>query len=245
MKTHLPACLLALLVSGLAQAHALAYSTSVNNLSAPIPDGDLNGYQNSFNLSGLAGPVTHVSVTLNLLGGFNGDIYGYLVHNHTNAILLNRVGLSSTSSVGYPDGGFGPGPASSSFTFDDQATHDVHLYRTFPYALNGSGQVTGLWQPDGRAIDPLSAGSAFDSAARSNPLGVFNGMDPNGLWTLFLADVSPLGASTLVGWGLNIDLVPEPSSAALLGIGLAGMLWAIRSHSKTLRAPLSSPPSAA
>ena len=49
-------------------------------------------------------------------------------------------------------------------------------------------------------------------------------MDPNGLWTLYLADVSPLGESTLVSWGLTIN-VPEPGSAMLVLVGLtAGLL---------------------
>jgi subtilisin-like proprotein convertase family protein len=229
MRYHLAFWLLALSVGGLAKGNALAYSTSVNNLSATIPDGDPNGYQNSFALSGLGGPVTHVSVTLNISGGFNGDLYAYLLHNHTNAILLNRVGLSSSSSVGYPDAGFGLDAATNSFTLDDLAAHDVHAYRTFPYALNGSGQLTGVWQPDGRAIDPTSAGSAFDTATRSNPLGVFNGMDPNGLWSLYIADLSPGGVSTLNGWGLTIS-VPEPRSTVLLGLGLLGIFPALRSR---------------
>jgi hypothetical protein len=225
MKNHLASCLLALMLSSLTQVNALAYSTSVNSLFATIPDGDINGYQNSLSVSGLSGSVSHVSVTLNISGGFNGDLYAYLFHNHTNAILLNRVGLTGANSVGYPNTGFGPDATTASFTLDDLGGHDVHLYQTVPYSLNGSGQLTGLWQPDGRAIDPTSAGSAFDSAARSNPLGIFNSMDPNGVWSLFVADVSPGGVSTLVGWGLTVD-VPEPSGAALLCCGLLGVLWA-------------------
>ena len=204
-------------------AGATTFSYSVN---AIIPDGDLNGYQNSQPLSGLPPVSTDVNVTLNLSSGFNGDFYAYLSHNNAIAILLNRVGRSSASSVGYPDAGFGLDSLATSFTLDDQAGHDVHLYRSFPFALNSSGQLTGQWQPDGRAIDPLSAGSVFDGAARSSTMGVFNGMDPNGLWTLYLADVSPGGEGTLVGWGLQITAVPEPASLTLLGCAvLAVLLW--------------------
>ena len=42
-------------------------------------------------------------------------------------------------------------------------------------------------------------------------LNLLNGMDGNGLWTLYMADLSPLGESTLVSWGLEITMVPEPS----------------------------------
>ena len=31
-------------------------------------------------------------MTLNLSGGWNGDLYAYLVHNSGFAVLLNRVG---------------------------------------------------------------------------------------------------------------------------------------------------------
>jgi subtilisin-like proprotein convertase family protein len=198
---------------------ATVYSTSVENIFAPIPDGDLNGIQSSQTLSLLSGTVSDVNVTLTVSGGFNGDFYAYLFHNNTSAILLNRVGRGSSSDVGYPDAGFGPNPAIR-FTFDDQAAHDVHLYQTFSFVLNSNGQLTGTWQPDGRAIDPLSPASAFDSAARLSLLGMFNGMDPNGSWTLFIADVSPLGQGTLVNWGLQLTTVPEPGSALLLGLGL-------------------------
>ncbi len=193
------------------------------NVNSVIPDGDFNGIQSSTTLSGFSGPITDVNVTLTISGGFNGDFYAYLLHNSTSAILLNRVGRGSANSVDYPDAGFGLNNASALFTFDDQAGQDVHLYRTFAYTLNGSGQLTGTWQPDGRAIDPLSAGSVFDSAARSKLLSVFNGADPNGTWTLFVADMSSGGEGTLVNWNLNITAVPEPATAALLfcGIGAA------------------------
>jgi subtilisin-like proprotein convertase family protein len=219
----------AMLVLG-AAAQATVYS--VNNLSATIPDGDLNGYQNSISLSGLSGGITHVSVSLNISGGFNGDLYAYLNHGSGASILLNRVGRTGTSSSGYPDAGFGPDSSANIFTLDDQGNQDVHLYRTFAYTLNGSGQLTGQWQPDGRAIDPLSPGSTFDGTSRSSKLNVFNGLDANGTWTLFIADVSPGGVSTLAGWGLQVTTVPEPSIAALLLFGLLPFLFRLWSRSK-------------
>jgi len=211
----------ALLVFALAtRVDAVVSSTTVN---ATIPDGDLSGYQSSGVLSGLSGLVTDVNVTLNIAGGFNGDYYAYLSHSGVISILLNRTGRSSSSGVGYGDAGFGPDPSANQFTFDDQAPHDVHLYRSFAFSLNG-GQLTGQWQPDSRLIDPLSAGPTFDSAARSNPLALFNGIDPNGTWTLFVADMSSGGEGTLVNWGLNVTTaVPEPGAGTLatwaLGLG--------------------------
>jgi subtilisin-like proprotein convertase family protein len=213
-----------LLLCGLALGGA-AQADSFVNVGAVIPDNDPNGYQSSQSLTLLPLPIAKVTVTLNVSGGVNGDLYAFLSHNNTMAVLLNRVGRTGASALGYPDAGFGPDGAQNSFTFDDQAGYDVHYYRTVSYLLNGSGQLTGIWQPDGRVLDPESPGSQFETAARSNMLALFNGMDGNGLWTLYVADLSPLGESTLVSWGLNITMVPEPAPATLLGCALAGGLF--------------------
>jgi len=50
-------------------------------------------------------------------------------------------------------------------------------------------------------------------------LDSFNGSNPNGDWTLFLADLSGGDDSTLENWQLNIATVPEPSSGLLFAIG--------------------------
>jgi subtilisin-like proprotein convertase family protein len=221
MKKQIPLLFLACMVTF--PAVAVVTSPTVENIFATIPDGNLNGIQSSLTLNGLPNNLTDVNVTLTISGGFNGDFYAYLFHNNTSAILLNRVGRSSTSNVGYADAGFGPDVSSTRFLFDDQASKDVHFYGNLGYTLNGNGQLTGQWQPDGRAIDPLSSGSVFSSASRSSLLNKFNGMDPNGTWTLFVADVSSGSEGTLVNWGLNITAVPEPSCVwlAVLALGLA------------------------
>jgi hypothetical protein len=74
--------------------------------------------------------------------------------------------------------------------------------------------LTGTWQPDGRAIDPQSSPSAFDSASRVS-FGSYNGLNPNGTWTLFIADMSAGAQSQLVSWELDITAVPEPVNVAL------------------------------
>ena len=46
-------------------------------------------------------------------------------------------------------------------------------------------------------------------------LPIYNGLNPNGTWTLFIADLSSGGQSTLVSWELDIAAVPEPVNVAL------------------------------
>jgi subtilisin-like proprotein convertase family protein len=196
-------------------------SQNFNNIHEDIPDGDPSGLADSRTISTPAqGPILDVNVTLTLSGtGFgavNGDIYAYLSHGSGLAVLLNRVGRSGSSSLGYDDSGF------TSVTFDDAAPHgDVHTYRLtlssdsntplspYPSAL------TETWAPDGRNVSPLSLGSVLDGTARTALLSSFNGLNPNGEWTLFLADVARGGTARLEGWGLEITAVPEPKDCAL------------------------------
>ncbi|MFM2294366.1 MAG: Proprotein convertase P-domain, partial [Verrucomicrobiota bacterium] len=50
----------------------------------------------------------------------------------------------------------------------------------------------------------------------------FGGANANGTWTLFLADLSGGDISTLVSWGMDISVVPEPITWALLAFALVG-----------------------
>ena len=75
----------ALLLVGLgAQGALLNYNSGT--LNALIPDGNVNGYQNTMTLSGLGvneSVITDVNVRLNISGGYNGDLYVYLVSSGT------------------------------------------------------------------------------------------------------------------------------------------------------------------
>src|SRR4030095_2852575 len=58
---------------------------------------------------------------------------------------------------------------------------------------------------------------------RTGLLSSFNGLNPNGEWTLFLADLSPLDTSTLVSWGLELcGLPPIPPTITLQPPGAPG-----------------------
>ena len=70
---------LAAAVTGLAlqfcpQAHSITV-TSIPGVT--IPDNDLNGVANTVNLSTSINFITDVSVTLDIMGGYNGDFYAY------------------------------------------------------------------------------------------------------------------------------------------------------------------------
>ena len=66
--------------------------------SGVIPDNNLNGWTSTetVNVPGTGlNQITGLSVSLNLSGGWNGDLYAYLVHDNQMVVLLNRVGVGN------------------------------------------------------------------------------------------------------------------------------------------------------
>jgi subtilisin-like proprotein convertase family protein len=201
-------------------------STSPNTV---IPDGNPVGLVSTLNLTGMTGVASNITVALNITGGFNGDLYAYLVSPTGGfVVLLNRVGLSSTNAFGAGDTGF-------NISLNAAFANNIHDYQSvsgYTSLLNGSGQITGNWQPDQRTISPASAPSLFDTAPDgSGNLSSLYDSDPNGLWTLYVADLTGGGQSTLVSWGLTVVTVPEPQTWTLLGGGLVA-LWGMNRRRK-------------
>ena len=172
--------------------------------SGYVPDNNPSGWANSQTVSGLASGlhITDVRVGLNLSGGWNGDLYGYLQYqpagggSATLLVLLDRVGDPGISG-GYGDTGF-------SVMLSDAGAHPIENYQSFSYSTSGSGQLQGTWQ--------ANDGSATFA-------GTFGSLDPNGTWTLFLADRATGDQSQVTSWSLQLEAVPEPTTWALLGFG--------------------------
>jgi hypothetical protein len=207
--------LAALLVSCCLSVQAGIIYSPDNPVNANIPDGTLAGWSATATASGFLPSISAVTVNLNISGGYNGDLYAYLSYGGVLVPLLNRAGVTAGNTFGYGDTGF-------NITLSSAGVYDVHSYGSHSPSFNGSGQLTGTWQPDGRNIDPLSSPGAFDSASRVT-FGMFNNLNPNGTWTLFIADLSGGAQSQLMGWSLDITAVPEPVNLAL---GVFGALFA-------------------
>jgi subtilisin-like proprotein convertase family protein len=210
--------------SALAQTLTQVITNYTVNL--PIPDNNASGVTSTKDFSSSISRIGDVNVTLKINGNFNGDIFGYLSHGSGYSVLLNRVGRVAGNDLGYGDGGV-------NITLDDTASNgDIHIYRL---KLSGShstalgGPLSGLWSPDGRTADPALV---RDTDPRGAFLSSFYNTDPNGKWTLFLADLAPGGTSTLESWGLEITTIPEPANWALMVLGGFVLLFASRNWKK-------------
>lgn len=186
-----------LLAAGVYAEQTNVTSTTVN---AVVPDFDATGLVSTQAVSGLYATIDSITVTLNISGGYNGDLYVYLLSpNDTKITLLDRVGGGTYGNSGF------------SITLDDLGSYaSVETYQSSGASYNGGGQLTGTW------------------ATSSGGLSSLVGTDGNGTWSLFVADLSSGSTSTLVSWGLTIATVPEPQTWALLGGGGLALVMALR-----------------
>jgi hypothetical protein len=214
---------LALSAGCLSPAGAAIYSTNWSSgfTAGGVIPSDGNGWWDTQPIAGLSGTLVSVAVRLHLVEalpeGNNSDLFAYLSHGGQTVILLNRVGRTAANPGGYLDPGM-----DITLSDTDPAATDVHLYGGTGFTV-----LTGTWQPDGRDIDPTSTGAEFDAATRQNsgaPLGLLNGLDPDGDWTIYFSDQGAAGQSTVASWGLDIEAVPEPVSVALGVLAGAALL---------------------
>ena len=214
MKPIIPGIiLLALPATAFGGGSAVTLTQSWSGTLA-IPDNSGVGASNTITITApVLDRIEFVTVAIELEGGWNGDFYAYLVHDGTLAILLNRPGRTAFDDLG-------SGSTNLIALFDDLAAGDVHML------LPGSGNATGTWQPDGRMIDPLLS---LDTTARTEMLDGFTNANPNGDWTLFIADQNPGDTATLKSWTLSVTAVPEASTAVFAALAAGCFLRRRRS----------------
>ena len=182
----------------------LSASAALYSYTGPayaIPDDNPNGVTSTINVSTPQYNITDVTVTLDVTGGRNGDLYAYLSYNGTLVTLLNRVGTGSGGAIqqafGFSTAGF------NNVMLADGSANNIH-----------------------NVASPISLPTTYTPDTGS--LASFDGANPNGTWTLFFADLSGGGGtSTLQGWSLNITAVPEPVNVALVFFGGLLGIWSV------------------
>ena len=212
--------LVASLVLSLQVQAAISYDSGQINLNTTIPTTEIT--QSTFTFSGptsLTIDPGSVRINLNISGGAVGDLFVQLIDPSGNheSILLNRVGLTVGQPAGYANAGF------QGWLYDSALGGNIH--GNGGSYVPGASQLTGALAPDGRSIASNSSGVAFDSNSPSRMLSVFDGINPNGTWTLkFFDDVSGGGGDSIINsWQLQLTAVPEPTNVAL---GVFGVVFA-------------------
>lgn len=210
--------LLANFLVSVAGANVTIYTTNWNSGFANagvVPDNNFSGWSDTRTVGAIpAGTFTSLSVDLQLTGGWNGDLFAYLVHSSGFSVLLDRVGtgVSGVSAFGYGDVGMNVNLAASG-----PSIHQYGGNSTF------NGAPSGSWQTDNT----------------SGSLASFLSTNPNGTWSLFVADLSGGGVSTVQSWGLQMDIVAVPEAetwAAAALAGLFGAFWLNRQISESRKA---------
>ena len=187
MKTILIAVIM-LVAASWAEA-TLVDTQSFTGGSIPVGSPVGTVFTGDYTAAATGNQVLGITVNLSVSGGYNGNLYAYLVApNGTMVVLLNRPGATG-NSMGYAGSGF------NGITLSDAGTQNIQTTWETPGA-----QVTGT----------------YNAAGGSSALNAFNGSSANGNWELFFADmVKGGGTSTVTGWSLNITVVPEPVPLAL------------------------------
>jgi subtilisin-like proprotein convertase family protein len=156
-------------------------------------------YPSTLLVSGVSGVISKVRVTLkNLTHGFPNDIDVLLVGPTGQSLIL-------MSDVG----GTTPGVANVNLTFDDDSAATLDSV---------SNPSTGYYQPANIGTgDTFPPPAPSPSAATS--LSVFNGTNPNGLWSLFVVDDTALDSGVIAdGWSVDFITATEFCNSGSIAI---------------------------
>ncbi|WP_310571486.1 PEP-CTERM sorting domain-containing protein [Gemmatimonas sp.] len=141
----------------------------------------------------------------------------------TSFVMMNRPGLQTVAG-GFSDNFVG----NYSFgEYDDASglfTTDLIDFMAFGPSAN---------VPSGNYF-------AFDGQDYNSPGEKFNGLNPNGTWSLHIEDFVTADAGSVVSWDLafNVNVpnttVPEPSTVALMAVGLIALGGAAARRRRTV-----------
>lgn len=167
-----------------------------NSAPITIPSSGTSGpaspYPSTITVSGLPGVVTDVNVTLTGVS-----------HTFPDDIDILLVGPGGQTLVLMSDCGGGSGITGITLTFDDSAATSLPdstliAAGTYKPTNYGAGDTFAAPAPAGPYNDPAPAGAATLAS-------VFNGIAPNGTWSLFVVDDAGGDTGSISGgWSLDI-----------------------------------------
>jgi hypothetical protein len=177
---------------------AAAAPAAVFTNPAPITindDGVASPYPSDINVTGLAGVITSVKITLNGFAHSFPDDVGMVLKGPTGAALLIQDGAGGPSvnlTYSIADSGATPLPNQTAWTPGTYKPANYYLGDSFP----APGPITAYGNPG-----PIGGGTATFAST-------FNGTASNGTWSLFVVDF--VGGDVGVisgGWTLEITTI--------------------------------------
>ncbi len=191
---------LSLTVTAWAGAGTTFSNSSPITINDPVATGISNPYPSNISVSGLMGTVTNVSVTLNNVNHtFIPDVDILLVApTGANLILLSDV--SSGNDI-----------TNTTFTLDDAAAGTVPTTGTLS---------PGTYKPTNIAGADVFPAPAPAASANTTLAAAFNGIDPNGTWSLYATDDFAVDLGT-IGNGWTLSVTTSMSSATSFTNGAA------------------------
>ena len=189
---------------------AVANPITVTGSASPgvlIPDNDLNGLASQITLSSTISSITGVQVTVDVAGAPTAWNGDYYAYLQYSSGLVVLLNNVGGGPYGSPGNGF-------DVTFSDAAPNI-----STASGLATTAALTGTYAPQGGSLN-----------------STFDGFDPNGVWTLFIADDQAGGVGELESWSLqvtgNAAAVGVPDNGSTLGLLLLGAgsltLWSLR-----------------
>jgi len=150
-------------------------------VNVPIPDGTGGGpgvfgpyATNVQNVAGVTGNITDLNVGVTIDHTFVADLEVVIEHGGTSVVVVDLMGHAALDCLGC-------GANDIDVTLDDEGT-------------------------GGAIEDQCGAGPAASSPPSftpANPLSAFDGMNPNGAWTIKARDGCGADVGTIVGWSLH------------------------------------------
>ncbi len=193
--------LMAAVMPSAAAAQSFSNATAITITDCPNPC-PANGqaaslYPSPIVVSGVAGVVQRVSITLNG--------YSHAFPADTDFLLVSPSGRKAVLMSDFGAGS--PGVSNVNVTLDDYAA------RPIPSTVTGNTGVpfvTGNYRPANSGTTDI-----FPAPAPGGPyqyaLSAFNGDSPNGTWNLYIIDDANLdGGSLSGGWNIRFDVRPPP-----------------------------------
>jgi len=174
--------------------------TNTNSITIPA-SGPASPYPSTITIAGVPGPVD--KLTVQLIG---------LTHPYPGDLDILLVGPNGLAVMLMSDAGTNAGLNSRTFTFDDAAPFAIPQFSAI---TNGTYRAANYF-PTSDSIPPFPAGTFWTNTS----LATFIGLDPNGVWSLYISDDTAPDAGTLAGWSLSISTSSPLVSSADVGVSV-------------------------